>query len=87
MCRGLLKNLQFDSANYHLYGVHLIITTNDLTRVQQGKGLMTLTHVTAVMTRNPKGEGVWLEVHLLTDVHKRHKFHYQDPSRHSHLVC
>ena len=35
---------------------------------------MTLTHVTAVMTRNPKGEGVWLEVNLLTDVHKRQNF-------------
>ncbi len=38
---------------------------------------MILTHVTAVMTRNPKGEGVWLEVHL---------FHYQDPSG-SPILC
>jgi hypothetical protein len=47
---------------------YLCITTNDLTRVKQGEGLMTLTHVTAVMTRNPKGEGVWLNTHLMGDV-------------------
>jgi hypothetical protein len=34
------------------------ITTNDLARLQQGEGLMTLAHVPAVMTRKPEGEGV-----------------------------
>ena len=36
----------------------LTILLTDLTRLQLGEGLMTLTYVPAVMTRKPRGDGV-----------------------------